>query len=128
MGLAMPEDADPGSHSLGVFGTLYVFVSQLGPEAYFVCQRLIGLHMWSVRQPAHRMTVCTHGVPGGSFSPGPLSLLLLTYPSLAFSLRASQSSNVWKEACRASCSKSIISKGGALRSGKRPLGTLNVCL
>ena len=48
MGLVIREDAGPSSHFMCVFWTLCVFVSHLGLEAYFVCECLMGLHLWSV--------------------------------------------------------------------------------
>lgn len=59
-GLVVREDAGPGSHSLCVFWTLCI--RHLGLEAYFVCECLMGLHLWSVWHEgggAHRV------LPGG---------------------------------------------------------------
>lgn len=122
----------PWQPLLCVLWILFVFVSTLGLEAYFLCEHLMKLRMSSVRHGAFHTRTCSHGAPWSS-APSPSAPFTLLPSPFFLSLvsgfsRFQPRAQTCAENPSGQCSRSIVSKGGALRSGKRPLGTLTVCL
>ena len=86
------------------------------------------LSLWLSSAQENRYPWCPLEVSSLSLPGHPSLCSLFPSPSLAALLPFPGNSNLCREGSQTGCSRNLISKGGALRSGKRQLGTLNMCL